>query len=145
MTAAIEHVGSTAVPGLAAKPIIDMDVLLISATDLQLVIAKLACVGYEHRGDLGVAGREAFRTPPNDLPHHLYVCPSGSAEYRRHISFRDHLRTHPTDANSYASLKRELVRKFGDDREAYTKAKSTFVAEILRRLDKTSTDTEREH
>ena len=145
MAAAIEHVGSTAVPGLASKPIIDMDVLLISATDLPLVIVKLASVGYEHRGDLGVAGREAFRTPPNELPHHLYVCPSSSPEYRRHISFRDHLRTHPTDANSYASLKRELVRKFGDDREAYTKAKSMFVAEILRRVDKTSTNPEREH
>ena len=137
--------GSTAVPGLAAKPIIDMDVLLISATDLPLVIVKLASIGYEHRGDLGVAGREAFRTPPNDLPHHLYVCPSSSPEYKRHISFRDHLRTHPTDANSYASLKRELVQKVGDDREAYTKAKSMFVAEILRRVDKTSTNPEREH
>ena len=145
MAAAIEHVGSTAVPGLAAKPIIDMDVLLISATDLPLVIVKLASIGYEHRGDLGVAGREAFRTPPNDLPHHLYVCPSSSPEYKRHISFRDHLRTHPTDANSYASLKRELVQKVGDDREAYTKAKSMFVAEILRRVDKTSTNPEREH
>ena len=145
MAAAIEHVGSTAVPGLAAKPIIDVDVLLISASHLPLVIAKLASIGYEHRGDLGVAGREAFRIPPNDLPHHLYVCPSSSPEYRRHISFRDYLRTHPADANGYASLKRELVRTFGDDREAYTQAKSRFVAEILRRVDKTSTHTEREH
>ena len=145
MAAAIEHVGSTAVPGLAAKPIIDLDVLLISASDLPLVIAKLASIGYGHRGDLGVAGREAFRTPPNDLPHHLYVCPSSSPEYKRHISFRNYLRTHPGDANSYASLKRELVRTFGDDREAYTQAKSRFVAEILRRVVKTSTNTEREH
>lgn len=137
MAAAIEHVGSTAVPGLAAKPIIDLDVLLISASDLPLVITKLAPVGYEHRGDLGVTGREAFRAPPNDLPHHLYVCPPGSTEYRRHISFRDYLRTHPADANSYASLKRELARTFGDDREAYTQAKSRFVAQILQRADKT--------
>jgi len=145
MAAAIEHVGSTAVPGLAAKPIIDLDVLLISATDLPVVIAKLASFGYEHRGDLGISGREAFRTPPSDLHHHLYVCPSSSPEYNRHISFRDYLRTHPADANSYASLKRELLRKFGDDREAYTQAKSRFVAEILQRVDKTSTDTKREH
>jgi len=145
MASAIEHVGSTAVPGLAAKPIIDMDVVLISATDLPVAIAKLGSVGYEHRGDLGVAGREAFRSPTNDLRHHLYVCPSSSPEYRRHISFRDYLRTHPTDANNYARLKRELVRKFGDDREAYTKAKSMFVAEILRRVDKTPTNTERDH
>jgi len=144
MAAAIEHVGSTAVPGLAAKPIIDVDVLLMSATDLPLVIAKLASVRYQHRGDLGVAGREAFRAPPNDLPHHLYVFPSRSPEYSRHMSFRDYLRTHPASANSYASLKRELARKFGDDREAYTQAKSKFVAEILRRFDETSTNADRE-
>jgi GrpB-like predicted nucleotidyltransferase (UPF0157 family) len=143
MAAGIEHVGSTAVPGLAAKPVIDMDVLLISATDLALVIAKLASGGYEHRGDLGVVGREAFRTPPNDVPHHLYVCPSGSPEYKRHISFREYLRTHPADANRYASLKRQLIRQFGDDREAYTQAKSEFIAEILWRAEKTSTNTER--
>jgi GrpB-like predicted nucleotidyltransferase (UPF0157 family) len=119
-----------------------MDVLLGSATDLPLVIAQLASVGYQHRGDLGVRGREAFRAPPNDLPHHLYVCPPRSPEYMRHISFRDYLRTHPAEANSYASLKRELVRKLGDDREAYTQAKSRFVAEILRRIDKVQSNTD---
>jgi GrpB-like predicted nucleotidyltransferase (UPF0157 family) len=90
-------------------------------------------------------GREAFRTPPGDLPHHLYVCPSGSPECSRHISFRDYLRTHPADANRYASLKRELIRKFGDDREAYTQAKSEFITEILRRAERTSNITERKH
>ena len=142
MAAAVEHVGSTAVPGLAAKPVIDIDVLLRSDTDLPVVIARLASIGYEHRGDLGVTGREAFRTPPSDVPHHLYVCPSNSSEYKRHILFRDYLRAHPVDANSYASLKRELVRTLGHDREAYTKAKSGFVAEILRRVDKIATNTE---
>jgi GrpB-like predicted nucleotidyltransferase (UPF0157 family) len=142
MATAVEHVGSTAVPGLAAKPVIDIDVLLRSDTDLPLVIARLASIGYERRGDLGVTGREAFRTPPNDVPHHLYVCPSNSSEYKRHISFRDYLRAHPADANSYASLKRELVRTLGHDREGYTKAKSGFVAEILRRVDKIATNTE---
>jgi GrpB-like predicted nucleotidyltransferase (UPF0157 family) len=145
MVAAIEHVGSTAVPGLPAKPIIDMDALLIPATDLSLVILKLASAGYEHRCDLGVVGREAFRTPPNDLPHHLCVCPSGSPECSRHISFRDYLRTHPVDANRYASLKRELVRKFGNDREAYTQAKSEFITEILRRAEKTSISAKQKH
>jgi GrpB-like predicted nucleotidyltransferase (UPF0157 family) len=60
----IEHIGSTAVPGLAAKPVIDIDVLLRSASDLPLVIRRLADLGYEHRGDLGVIGREAFRRSP---------------------------------------------------------------------------------
>jgi GrpB-like predicted nucleotidyltransferase (UPF0157 family) len=135
MATAIEHVGSTAVPGLAAKPIIDIDVLLRSARDLPLVITRLASLGYEHLGDLGIAGREAFRPRPTDCPHHLYVCPPSNQEYRRHILFRDHLRTHPEDANAYASLKLELVRKCGDDRVAYTQAKGKFVAEILQRVD----------
>jgi GrpB-like predicted nucleotidyltransferase (UPF0157 family) len=129
---AIEHIGSTAVPGLAAKPVIDIDVLMRSDADLSLVTSKLALLGYDHRGDLGIPGREAFRTPPDDFPHHLYVCPSDSREYRRHIAFRNYLRTHPNDANAYASLKRSLAEKFGDQREAYNQAKSQFVEDIAR-------------
>jgi GrpB-like predicted nucleotidyltransferase (UPF0157 family) len=64
MVSAIEHVGSTSVPGLAAKPIIDLDVLLASAAYLPETIRRLATLGYEHEGDLGIAGREAFQTPP---------------------------------------------------------------------------------
>lgn len=133
LAAAIEHVGSTAVPGLAAKPIIDMDVLLKSIADLPLAIARLASIGYTHRGDLGIAGREAFRVPNGDVPHHLYVCPPGSLEYGRHVAFRDYLRTHLQDAAAYANLKRNLARQFGSDREGYNQAKAAFVQEILRR------------
>jgi GrpB-like predicted nucleotidyltransferase (UPF0157 family) len=75
MAAAIEHVGSTAVPGLAAKPIIDIDVLLASETMLPAAIERFASLGYIHRGNLGIPEREAFRAPANDPPHHLYVCP----------------------------------------------------------------------
>ena len=129
----IEHVGSTAVPGLAAKPIIDIDVLIRSSADLPVVIRKLADLGYEHRGDLGVSGREAFRAQPDAVHHHLYVCPPGSREYERHIAFRNHLRTHAADATAYALLKRELANRFGNDREAYNEAKSEFVQRILQR------------
>jgi GrpB-like predicted nucleotidyltransferase (UPF0157 family) len=135
IAAAIEHVGSTSVSGLAAKPTIDIDVLLRSAADLPLAIARLASIGYVHRGDLGVIGREAFRTPPNDLPHHLYVCPPENQEYRRHISFRDYLRAHSEDARRYASLKRELAARYGNDRETYNQGKSKFVEEILQRAE----------
>ena len=129
----IEHVGSTAVPGLVAKPVIDIDVLLRSASDLPLVIRRLADLGYEHRGDLGVIGREAFRAKPGDFSHHLYVCPPESREYRRHIAFRNHLRAHADDANAYASLKRMLAIRFCSDREGYSQAKSKFVEGILQR------------
>jgi GrpB-like predicted nucleotidyltransferase (UPF0157 family) len=129
----IEHVGSTAVPGLAAKPIIDIDVLLKSSTDLAVVIRKLGDLGYEHRGDLGVSGRESLRAHAGAVQHHLYVCPLGSLEYDRHIAFRDYLRAHAADANAYALLKRQLASKFGSDREGYNEAKSEFVQRILRR------------
>jgi GrpB-like predicted nucleotidyltransferase (UPF0157 family) len=129
----IEHVGSTAVPGLAAKPIIDIDVLLRSSTDFPVVVRKLTELGYEHRGDLGVSGREAFRAKGAAIQHHLYVCPPGSREYDRHIAFRNYLRAHGTDANAYALLKRELASKFGSDREGYNQAKSEFVRSILQR------------
>jgi len=133
MAAAIEHVGSTAVPGLAAKPVIDIDVLLRSAADLPLAINRLKSSGYEHQGDLGVDGREAFRTPKDEPAHHLYVCRPSSEEFKWHIAFRDHLRTHPEDAHAYAALKRTLATKFFNDRDAYTQGKTEFVTDVLRR------------
>jgi GrpB-like predicted nucleotidyltransferase (UPF0157 family) len=133
VAAAIEHVGSTAIPGLAAKPIIDVDVLLCSESDLQLGIERLATLGYEHQGDLGIPGREAFRAPTSEFPHHLYVCSPDHREYDRHITFRDHLRSHPEDARAYELLKRSLAGRFGSDRESYTLAKADFIEAILRR------------
>lgn len=129
----IEHVGSTAVPGLAAKPIIDIDVLLRLRDDLPPAIAALGSIGYEHRGDLGITGREAFQAPASNFYHHLYVCPPDSPEFRRHIAFRDHLRTQPVAASAYANLKRELALRFRDDREAYNNAKREFVESVLRK------------
>ena len=139
LATAIEHVGSTAVPGLAAKPIIDIDILLRSVSDLPIVCTRLGSLGYEHRGDLGVAGREAFRTPPGQIAHHLYACPPGSREYGRHIAFRDYLRSHAEDASAYVTLKRNLAHKFATDREAYNQGKTEFVRQILRRAGHDST------
>jgi len=133
LASSIEHVGSTAVPGLAAKPIIDIDVLVRSSADLPVVIRKLTDLGYEHRGNLGVSGREAFRAKSDTIHHHLYVCPPGSREYERHIAFRNYLRAHARDAIAYALLKRELASRFGSDREGYNQAKSEFVQRILQR------------
>jgi GrpB-like predicted nucleotidyltransferase (UPF0157 family) len=129
MAAAIEHVGSTAVPHLAAKPIIDIDVLLASETMLPAAIERLAKLGYVHRGNLGVPEREAFFAPANDPSHHLYVCPPSSAEFRRHLAFRDYLRAHPREAKIYAGLKIALAERFREDRPAYNTAKGEFVAE----------------
>src|SRR5215472_10924802 len=120
----IEHVGSTAVPGLAGKPIIDLDVVIGSPADLPAVIAKLRPLGYRPQGDLGVPGREAFNNPPGGPPHHLYVCALGNRELARHLAFRDFLRAHPDTARAYGELKRSLASRFCNDRDAYTEAKT---------------------
>jgi GrpB-like predicted nucleotidyltransferase (UPF0157 family) len=133
LACAIEHVGSTAVPGLAAKAIIDIDVLLRSANDLPEAIRQLGTLGYQHRGDLGVPGREAFLRPPDEIPHHLYVLGPEAREYIRHIAFRNQLRAHPQDARAYERLKRALAQQYRDNREGYNQAKNQFVEAILRR------------
>jgi GrpB-like predicted nucleotidyltransferase (UPF0157 family) len=135
LAATIEHVGSTAVPGLAAKPIIDIEVLLRSQTDLPRAIKRLTTLGYEHQGDLGIAGREAFRAPTGVFPHHLYVCSPDSRQYGRHIAFRNHLRGNPEDARAYERLKRSLADRFGNDRDAYTLGKTDFIDAILQRAE----------
>jgi GrpB-like predicted nucleotidyltransferase (UPF0157 family) len=133
MAVAIEHVGSTAVAHLPAKPIIDIDVLLATETDFEAVTERLAKPGYVYQGNLGIPEREAFAAPAHDVPHHLYVCPAGSRVFREHLAFRDYLRAHPGEAKVYADLKRSLVLQFRDDRPAYTSGKSAFVAEIVSR------------
>ena len=135
----IEHVGSTAVPGLAAKAIIDIDILLRSSADLPRAIERLYSLGYLHQGDRGIPGREAFRAPLHDFPHHLYVCLPEYPEFARHIAFRDYLRAHPEDRKAYARLKHDLEKKFRLDRGAYTEAKGEFVTSILGRAKRSGT------
>ena len=127
----IEHVGSTAVPGLAAKPIIDVDVVIATRDDLPAVIRRLHPFGYRHEGDLGVPGREAFTAPTGTPPHHLYVCAADSAALARHLAFRDLLRAHPDTAHAYGELKRSLARRLRGDRAAYTEAKTAFIEQAL--------------
>jgi GrpB-like predicted nucleotidyltransferase (UPF0157 family) len=131
LAATIEHVGSTSVPNLAAKPIIDLDVLLRSAADLPAAIERLATLGYIHQGDLGIPQREAFLTPPHPIRHNLYVCPPESREFQRHIAFRNYLRAHPEAAQQYGDLKKSLAAQFRDDRDAYLAGKTNFITNIL--------------
>ena len=130
----MEHVGSTAVPGLAAKPIIDMDVVLASSADLAQAIRLLADLGYVHEGDLGINGREAFRCPSGEARHHLYVVIEGAAELRRHVAFRDALRADAALRDKYVQLKKGLAAQYPGDREAYTQGKSTFIKAVIRAI-----------
>ncbi len=128
---AIEHVGSTSVPGLAAKPIIDVDVLTRENAKFGEIRDRLERFGYIHRGPRGVEGREVFRCVI-DLPKHLlYVCEQSSRPVIEHLRFRDCLRNHPEVAAAYAKLKKDLAQQFRTDRERYTEAKTDFIRNIL--------------
>ena len=135
VAAAIEHVGSTSVPGLAAKPTIDLVVRMRSHADLPAAIERLARLGYVHEGDLGITGREAFATPPGYATHdhHLYVCAPDWPGFDDQVVFRDHLRSHPSAARAYERLKRTLAARHGTDRSGYTNAKAGFVRDVLKR------------
>ena len=128
----IEHVGSTAVPGLVAKPIIDLDIVVDSATDVPLAVARLATLGYQHRGDLGIEGREAFDRPAKLPAHHLYVCVQGSLALANHLTIRDYLRQHPEAAVKYGFLKRRLAREFPLEPARYGGGKTEFLVGLLR-------------
>jgi GrpB-like predicted nucleotidyltransferase (UPF0157 family) len=130
--AEIEHVGSTAVPGLAAKPVVDVDVVVRAPEDVLPAIERLRGLGYVWQGDEGVRGREALLRPPGKPPHHLYVVVAGSRPHLDHVDFRDRMRRRPGDTEAYAALKRSLAAIHRDDRLAYGEAKSEFVTGVLR-------------
>jgi GrpB-like predicted nucleotidyltransferase (UPF0157 family) len=135
----IEHVGSTSVPGLAAKPVIDIQVSLASLTPREPWLAAMAALGYKHF-QLGDFDRVyPFFARPASWPatHHLHLCAAGSVQEREHLAFRDWLREHPDVAQAYWRLKQELAQKHPGDtqtsREAYSLDKSDFVRDMLRR------------
>ena len=131
-----EHVGSTAVPGMTAKPIVDIDVVIPAGTFPKAKTA-LEALGYVHEGDLGIPGREAFDLVEEEaksrLPvHHLYVCEDGANELCRHLAFRDFMREHPEWRENLNRLKIELCLKYNNDRQAYIDGKSAMVEEITK-------------
>lgn len=130
----IEHVGSTSVPGLWAKPIIDINII-VENTKLQIVIEKLSSIGYVHEGNLGIEGREAFRysDKPHLMQHNLYVSTTDSSEYKRQMAFRDYLRSHPQDCKNYSEIKIEMAKKFPHDIDSYIKGKEPVVMKIYQK------------
>lgn len=128
---AIEHVGSTSVPGLPAKPVIDMTIVVADREHLREVISRLAGIGYQHRGDLGVSGREAFAVPTDAPAHHLYACVQGCVALRNHMAVRDRLQHDPTAAAAYGRLKQQLAKQFPNDIDAYVDGKTAFILSLL--------------
>lgn len=139
----IEHIGSTAVPGLAAKPIIDIDIVLREQTVFDTIKNRLATIGYRHHGNQGIPGREVFKRAAttavqevlDSVAHHLYVCPANSEELQRHLRFRDYLLTHEAARIQYQQLKYAIAEDAGQDRKQYAALKeikaTTFITAIL--------------
>lgn len=125
-----EHVGSTSVPGLAAKPVLDLDICIRDGSELDSVVGALEPLGYAHRGELGIAGRHAFRSPEGGPRHHLYVCVEGSLGLRNHLVLRDHLRGNPADAAAYGALKKHLAAT-QTEMAGYVEGKTAFITRIL--------------
>jgi len=131
----IEHVGSTSVPGMTAKPIIDIDVVIANGR-FEEIKRELAQLGYIHEGDLCITGREAFDLRNDNLksklpPHHLYVCVEDSLELKRHIAFRDYLRGNQRYAEQLSQMKWSLAAEHENDKQAYMEGKSVLVREII--------------
>jgi GrpB-like predicted nucleotidyltransferase (UPF0157 family) len=127
----IEHTGSTAVPGLPAKPILDILAGYPPGAALPPYISALTGAGYVHRGEQEIPGRDFFRRG-NPRAYHLHLTAIDSAFWRDHLAFRDHLRADNTLRDAYGALKRDLAARFPRDREAYIAAKESFVNEVLR-------------
>jgi len=130
----IQHVGSTSVPGMVAKPIIDLDIVTPPGA-FPTIKARLETLGYVHLGDLGLPGREAFElmdaVAKARLPeHHLYVCEEGAYELRKHLAFRDFMREHTEWRDRLNRLKLDLCINRNNDRQAYIDGKSELVAQI---------------
>jgi GrpB-like predicted nucleotidyltransferase (UPF0157 family) len=130
----IEHVGSTSVQGLAAKPIIDMTVVVAGRGDVPLTIERLAAIGYRHLGNLDIEDREAFDHCADLNRHNLYVCPEGTIGLVNQLAVREYLRTRPDAAREYGELKKHLAQLFPNDIDSYVLGKTDFILDMLRRV-----------
>lgn len=127
----VDHVGSTAVPGLAAKPIIDLQLSVASIDPVEPYREPLERLGYLFVPDPGSPDLHLFAKPPErPRTHHLHVCESGSEHERRHIGVRDFLRANPREAAEYEALKRHLAAEHPEDRLAYIEGKDAFMAAL---------------
>ncbi len=133
----VEHVGSTSVEGLLAKPILDIDIIVENDLDSKRVIDLLENVGYTHEGNLGIEGREVLKYKENNqfiqwMDHHLYVCLNDCENLKSHLLVRDHLRNNKDSVEAYSELKRKLAEEFSDDIDLYIDGKTDLLTEILK-------------
>lgn len=136
-SARVEHVGSTAVPGLAAKPILDIDVI-VDGAEMPAAVAAMVSAGYAHRGDLGVADREAFHAPDESPLRNVYLCRAGTLNVRNHLAVRDLLRKRADLRDEYAAVKLGLAAEPDMDISTYIARKSAVLQKVLAESDLTA-------
>jgi len=132
---AVHHIGSTAIPGIFAKPVIDLLPVVANLSALDGRSAAMASLGYEVMGEFGIAGRRYFRRDDaaGVRTHHVHAFVDGSGEVERHLAFRDFMRAHPEHAATYGQLKRRLAASFPTDVEAYMEGKDALIKDLERR------------
>lgn len=123
----IHHIGSTSIPGLAAKPIIDIIIEVCSLDTLDNSIPVMESLGYEVKGEFGIPGRRYYRKGGSNRTHQIHAFKVGDANIKRHIAFRDYLKSHPDVMLEYASLKMALAKRFDNDVDGYCDGKDDFV------------------
>ena len=129
----VQHVGSTAVPGLPAKPILDIAAAVVTFDSMRELVGRLAPLGYRYRRDQGDEGGHLFvvDSSPDIRTIHLHVVEHSGSQWRDYLRFRDLMRQRPAIRKRYAKLKRNLASICGDDRESYTASKADFIREVL--------------
>ena len=131
----IQHIGSTAIPGIVAKPIIDIAIGIDDLSNIKQIITLLEEGGYEYRGEQGIPDRHLFVKGNEECrTHHIHVMVNTSYEWKKHILFRDYLKSNPKVAKQYSELKKRLAAKFEFDREKYTNGKEEFILGILEKV-----------
>ncbi|BAZ41967.1 hypothetical protein NIES4101_79350 [Calothrix sp. NIES-4101] len=130
----VHHIGSTSIPGIYAKPIIDILVEVTNIHQVDEFNSHMIALGYEAMGEFGLPGRRYFRKEIyQNRTHHVHVFPNNSDDVARHLNFRDYMISHPEDARAYSELKRNLAQKFANDIESYMDGKDGFIQEIQKR------------
>lgn len=131
---AVEHIGSTAIPNMSAKPIIDILVVVRNIEAVDAFNPAFEAAGYLPRGEYGIPGRRFFiRGSENQRTRHVHIFQQGSPQIERHLAFRDYMITHPEEAAAYAQLKETLAQRFPQDIDGYIAGKDAFIKEIDRR------------
>jgi len=126
----VHHIGSTAIPGMWAKPTIDILVVVRDIDAVDRYNQSMSAIGYDAMGEYGIKGRRFFTKGGDRRTHHVHVFQKESAEINRHLVFRDFMIAHPSVAAEYADLKRDLAARFGSDIDAYCQGKDAFIRDI---------------